>query len=99
MNCNFDGYRRVAPRTLWLETIHERARKERHMGQSCTDGFRHRFLAILVGTLLVLGGGACTSSGSSSSSSTSGPRGGPWASGGLCSNTPSGPIKIANIEP
>jgi ABC-type branched-subunit amino acid transport system substrate-binding protein len=65
------------------------------MGQSCTDGFRHRFLTIVVGTVLVLGVAACSSSGSSSSGTT----GGTSASGGLCSNIPSGPIKIANIEP
>jgi ABC-type branched-subunit amino acid transport system substrate-binding protein len=73
------------------------------MGQSCTDGFRHRFLAIVVGTVLVLGVAACSSSGSSSSSSTSGTTGGTSggtsAGGALCSNIPSGPIKIANIEP
>jgi ABC-type branched-subunit amino acid transport system substrate-binding protein len=69
------------------------------MGQSCTDGSRHRFLAIVVGTVLVLGVAACSSSGSSSSSSTSGTTGGTSAGGALCSNIPSGPIKIANIEP
>src|SRR6204780_3861949 len=69
------------------------------MVQSCTDGFRHKFLTIVVGTVLVLGVAACSSSGSSSGSSSSGTTGGTSASGGLCSNIPSGPIKIANIEP
>jgi ABC-type branched-subunit amino acid transport system substrate-binding protein len=53
----------------------------------------------VVGTVLVLGVAACSSSGSSSSSSTSGTTGGTSAGGALCSNIPSGPIKIANIEP
>jgi len=71
------------------------------MGQSCMAGFRHKFLPIAVGTVLALGVAACSSSGSSSSaasgSSTSG--GSTSSSGGLCSNIPAGPIKIANVEP
>src|SRR5579863_1092437 len=76
--------------------IHERPRKERHMGQSHMAGFRRKFLPIVVGSVLALGVAACSSS-SSSSGATSG--GGGSSSGGLCSNIPSGPIKIANIEP
>jgi ABC-type branched-subunit amino acid transport system substrate-binding protein len=66
------------------------------MGVLCMTDFRHRFLPIAVGTVLALGLAACSSSSSSSSSS-----GGTTAGGGssLCSNIPSGPIKIANIEP
>jgi branched-chain amino acid transport system substrate-binding protein len=66
------------------------------MGVLCMTDFRHRFLPIAVGTVLALGLAACSSSSSSSSSSggtTSG------AGSSLCSNIPSGPIKIANIEP
>jgi ABC-type branched-subunit amino acid transport system substrate-binding protein len=66
------------------------------MGQSCMAGFRRKFLPIVVGTVLALGVAACSSSGSSSTAAS----GGSTASGGsLCSNIPSGPIKIANIEP
>jgi ABC-type branched-subunit amino acid transport system substrate-binding protein len=66
------------------------------MGVLCMTDFRHRFLPIAVGTVLALGLAACSSSSSSSSSS-----GGTTSGGGssLCSNIPSGPIKIANIEP
>jgi ABC-type branched-subunit amino acid transport system substrate-binding protein len=66
------------------------------MGQSCMAGFRRKFLPVVVGTVLALGVAACSSSGSSSSAAS----GGSTTSGGsLCSNIPSGPIKIANIEP
>jgi ABC-type branched-subunit amino acid transport system substrate-binding protein len=66
------------------------------MGQSCMAGFRRKFLPIVVGTVLALGVAACSSSGSSSTAAS----GGSTAAGGsLCSNIPSGPIKIANIEP
>jgi ABC-type branched-subunit amino acid transport system substrate-binding protein len=59
-------------------------------------GFRRKFLPIVVGTVLALGVAACSSSGSSSTAAS----GGSTAAGGsLCSNIPSGPIKIANIEP
>jgi ABC-type branched-subunit amino acid transport system substrate-binding protein len=50
----------------------------------------------VVGTVLALGVAACSSSGSSSSAASGG---GTTAGGSLCSNIPSGPIKIANIEP
>jgi ABC-type branched-subunit amino acid transport system substrate-binding protein len=66
------------------------------MGQSCMAGFRRKFLPIVVGTVLALGVAACSSSGSSSSAASGG---GTTAGGSLCSNIPSGPIKIANIEP
>jgi ABC-type branched-subunit amino acid transport system substrate-binding protein len=59
-------------------------------------GFRRKFLPIVVGTVLALGVAACSSSGSSSSAASGG---GTTAGGSLCSNIPSGPIKIANIEP
>jgi ABC-type branched-subunit amino acid transport system substrate-binding protein len=61
----------------------------------------HRFLPIAVGTVLALGLAACSSGSSSSSSSGGTTSGGTTAGGGSspCSNIPSGPIKIANIEP
>src|ERR1700722_5663226 len=68
------------------------------MGVLCMTGFRHRFLPIAVGTVLALGLAACSSS-SSSSSSSSGTASGGGSGSSLCSNIPSGPIKIANIEP
>ena len=67
------------------------------MGVLCMTDFRHRFLPIAVGTVLALGLAACSSSSSSSSSSSGGTTSGGGSS--LCSNIPSGPIKIANIEP
>jgi ABC-type branched-subunit amino acid transport system substrate-binding protein len=66
------------------------------MGQSCMAGFRRKFLPIVVGTVLALGVAACSSSGSSSTAASGGST---TAGGSLCSNIPSGPIKIANIEP
>ena len=68
------------------------------MGVLCMTGFRHRFLPVAVGTVLALGLAACSSS-SSSSSSSSGTAAGGGSGSSLCSNIPSGPIKIANIEP
>jgi ABC-type branched-subunit amino acid transport system substrate-binding protein len=65
------------------------------MGQSGMAGLRHKFLPIVVGTVLAVGVAACSSSSSSTGASTSGTS----SSGGLCSNIPAGPIKIANIEP
>ena len=68
------------------------------MGVLCMTDFRHRFLPIAVGTVLALGLAACSSS-SSSSSSSGGTTSGGGSGSSLCSNIPSGPIKIANIEP
>jgi branched-chain amino acid transport system substrate-binding protein len=57
-------------------------------------GSRRRLLPVVAGAVLALGLAAC------SSSSSSGGSGGSAASGGSqCSNIPSGPIKVANIEP
>jgi ABC-type branched-subunit amino acid transport system substrate-binding protein len=56
--------------------------------------FRHGFLPITVGAVLVLGLAACSSG--TSSTTAGGTTGG---GSGLCSNIPPGPIKIANIEP
>jgi ABC-type branched-subunit amino acid transport system substrate-binding protein len=67
------------------------------MGQSCVTGFRRKFLPIVVGTVLALGVAACSSSSSTSTTTASG--GSTTSGGSLCSNIPSGPIKIANIEP
>src|SRR5579872_6735363 len=67
------------------------------MGVTRMKNYHHRFLPIAVGTVLALGLAACSSSGSSSSSSTGGTAAG--GGSGQCSNIPSGPIKIANIEP
>ena len=67
------------------------------MGQSCMAGFRRKFLPVVVGSVLALGVAACSSSSSSSGSAATG--GGTAGGGSLCSNVPSGPIKIANIEP
>ncbi len=67
------------------------------MGQSCMAGFRRKFLPLVVGTVLALGVAACSSSGSSSTAASGGSS--TSAGGSLCSNIPSGPIKIANIEP
>ena len=66
------------------------------MGQSCMAGFSRKFLPVVVGTVLALGVAACSSS---SSSSTAASGGSTTSGGSLCSNIPSGPIKIANIEP
>jgi branched-chain amino acid transport system substrate-binding protein len=63
------------------------------------NDFRHRFLPVAVGAVLALGLAACSSSGSTSSSSSSGGTTAGGGGSGLCSNIPSGPIKIANIEP
>jgi len=57
--------------------------------------FRHRFLPIVVGTVLVTGLAAC----SSSSSSTSSASGTSTGASGMCSNIPAGPIHLANIVP
>jgi ABC-type branched-subunit amino acid transport system substrate-binding protein len=59
--------------------------------------FRHRFVPIAVGTVLVTGLAACSSSSSSTSSTPSGTT--PAGASGLCSNIPAGPIQIANIVP
>jgi ABC-type branched-subunit amino acid transport system substrate-binding protein len=67
------------------------------MGVTRMKNYHHRFLPIAVGTVLALGLAACSSSSSSSSSSTGGTAAG--GGSGQCSNIPSGPIKIANIEP
>ena len=67
------------------------------MGVTRMKNYHHKFLPIAVGTVLALGLAACSSSGSSSSSSTGGTAAG--GGSGQCSNIPSGPIKIANIEP
>jgi branched-chain amino acid transport system substrate-binding protein len=56
--------------------------------------FRHRFLPVAAGAVLALGLAACSSSSNSSSGGTTA-----GAGSGVCSNIPSGPIKIANIEP
>jgi ABC-type branched-subunit amino acid transport system substrate-binding protein len=69
------------------------------MGVTRMKNYHHRFLPIAVGTVLALGMAACSSSGSSSSSSTGGTAAGGGSGSGQCSNIPSGPIKIANIEP
>src|SRR5580693_8233506 len=68
------------------------------MGVTRMNDFHHRFLPVAVGTVLALGLAACSSS-SSSSSSSSGTAAGGGSGSSLCSNIPSGPIKIANIEP
>src|SRR5580704_17171715 len=67
------------------------------MGVTRMTNFHHRFLPIAVGTVLALGLAACSSSSSSSSSSAGGTAAGAGSS--QCSNIPTGPIKIANIEP
>ncbi len=67
------------------------------MGQLRMAGFRHGFLPVAAGTLLAVGLAACSSSGSSTSAAGTG--GNTAASGGQCSNIPSGPIKLANIVP
>src|SRR5579859_1395001 len=69
------------------------------MGVTRMKNYHHRFLPIAVGTVLALGLAACSSSGSSSSSSTGGTAAGGGSGSGQCSSIPSGPIKIANIEP
>ena len=67
------------------------------MGVLCMTIFRHRSLPVVVGAVLALGLAACSSSSSSSGGTTSNGTSGGGSS--LCSNIPSGPIKIANIEP
>jgi branched-chain amino acid transport system substrate-binding protein len=67
------------------------------MGQLRMAGFRHGFLPVAAGALLAVGLAACSSSGSSTSAAGTG--GNTAASGGQCSNIPSGPIKLANIVP
>src|SRR5580692_2426591 len=72
------------------------------MGVSCMADFRHRLLPVAAGMVLALGLAACSSSGSSGTSASGGATSGGATSGGgssLCSNIPSGPIHIANIEP
>ena len=68
------------------------------MGQSSMAGFSRKFLPVVVGTVLALGVAACSSS-SSSSTAASGSSTAAGGGGSLCSSIPSGPIKIANIEP
>jgi ABC-type branched-subunit amino acid transport system substrate-binding protein len=68
------------------------------VGVSCTmRDFRRRFLPLAAGTVLALGLAACSSGGSPSGSSSGGTTAG--GGSGQCSNIPSGPIHIANIEP
>ena len=69
------------------------------MGQLRMAGFRHRYMPILVGTVLALGLAACSSSSSSSPTSASSTPAGSSGTSALCSNIPAGPIKIANIVP
>jgi ABC-type branched-subunit amino acid transport system substrate-binding protein len=63
------------------------------MTQMRAAGSRRRFLPVAAGAVLTLALAACSSGSSSGGTGTSA------AGGGQCSNIPSGPIKVANIEP
>ena len=64
------------------------------MRQRSPAGLGRRVLPLVAGIVLAMGVAACGSSGTSSAGAA-----GTSSAGGQCSNIPSGPIHLANIEP